>query len=66
MKPFKMPFPNGHNPTFDDGVKIKLKGILLKDMKNEVIRVKADEDDIREIRMIIIEEVKRQSRDNDM
>jgi len=56
---FRELFPDGHSCGKD--IKMELKGIIIKDLKGREARLKGfTEEDIRDIRMILIEEIRRQ------
>lgn len=60
----QLPFPNGHNPTISLDKKIKCKGILDKSLKDKTVIIKGiTEGDILEIREMLIEEIKRQKKE---
>ena len=58
---YNLPFPKGHNPTLDRGVKIELLGVFDKAMKNKTATLKISETDILEIRQLLVEEIKHQN-----
>ena len=55
-----IPFPKGHNPALDKGISYKSKGVLVKDLKGKTLKLKITEDDVREIREMLLQEIKRQ------
>lgn len=61
---YTVPFPKGHDPNLEQDKKIVSKGILDKSTKGKEIIVKGfKEEDIREIREMLIEEIKRQKKE---
>lgn len=57
-----IPFPEGHDPSLNSEKRIVCKGVFDKALKGKEVTLKGvDEEAIREIREILIQEIKRQN-----
>lgn len=62
MIKIEMPFPEGHNPAINHDKRIKCKGIIDATLKDREIILKGiGEEDILQIREILLEEIKGQN-----